>query len=407
MKKIWSLLCLSSVVHSFAVSQKALVIVPIADLVGQPFTNKKQPEPAYSYQNLPICGGKNHGQSCVRMHQLLFNETVDIVQEQSDEVLVSIPNAFFTTEANRHTTTYWTHKKNLIPLDTLEQKGLNLDYIPPAISYETTNANQPNIITLHMPFHDVHNNRTFSAGTRFVCMHTTTSEENYTTHYFDNKTSTYTPLEIPKNRCLPIKNFSKKERIALFVQVVRNWATLETGCIPYVWGGCSFNNKSTSHTFAENSLNNNSATFYTVDHYTATPKSGFDCSGMVLRATQLCGIPYFFKNTSTIAQNLAPLKNDEALHDGDIILFSGHVMVVGSTKNNTLFEARHYNHGYGKVQEIELARVFKGIETYTDLVNAYNTRKPLQRIDKNGAVRDTIPTFKLLRMESVWPQATT
>jgi hypothetical protein len=71
-------------------------------------------------------------------------------------------------------------------------------------------------------------------------------------------------------------------------------------------------------------------------------------------------------------------------------------MMVADTKKNTLIEARGYPHGYGKVHEISVSEQFKNIHTFSDLLNAFRMKKPLQRLDRSGTVTDTISSFKIL-----------
>ncbi len=80
----------------------------------------------------------------------------------------------------------------------------------------------------------------------------------------------------------------------------------------------------------------------------------------------------------------------------------GHVMIVADMSKNSLFEARSHDHGYGKLQEIALGDVFKGIPTYQALLHAYEKKIPLERIDKAGVVKDHFPSFKLLSLASAW-----
>ena len=141
---------------------------------------------------------------------------------------------------------------------------------------------------------------------------------------------------------------------------MRQWAKRKEGFIPYVWGGFSFTDtiKTTS--------------CFLLKDETTSPKTGLDCVGIIARVAQIYGIPYFYKNTTTIKQCLTPLARNSKLMTGDIIWVPGHVMIVADLTNHTLIEARGYDHGYGKVQEIPLNEEFKGINTYRDLIDAYH-----------------------------------
>src|SRR5690606_17679975 len=126
------------------------------------------------------------------------------------------------------------------------------------------------------------------------------------------------------------------------------------------------------------SSHNSDSSLYHYDKDTSATKSGFDCSGVIARATQICGIPYFCKNTATIPHCLKPLQKEQELHNGDLILIRGHVMIVFDVAKNLLIEARGYTHGYGKLQEIPINQVFEGIQTYKDLTDAYFGRKVIK-----------------------------
>ena len=90
--------------------------------------------------------------------------------------------------------------------------------------------------------------------------------------------------------------------------------------------------------------------------------------------------------------------NKKHLQEGDIIWIRGHVMIVGSLKDNTLIEARGYNHGYGKVQEIPLHTVFKYIKTFAQLFVHQQNKLPFFRMNSRGKVVQTIHELKILRL---------
>ncbi|MGB8367272.1 MAG: hypothetical protein WCD44_02830, partial [Candidatus Babeliales bacterium] len=156
--------------------------------------------------------------------------------------------------------------------------------------------------------------------------------------------------------------------------------------IPYVWGGFSFTSTKKISSF---SLKNEKI---------VSPKTGFDCAGIIARSAQICNIPYFYKNTTTIKQFLSPITHINNLMPGDIIWIPGHVMVIADLKNNTLIEARGYNHGYGKIHEIPLSEEFKGISTYKELFNIYQNKKTITRLDHKGNEQEKINNLLLLRL---------
>ena len=95
--------------------RKAVTIVPVADLLSQSLTNRNKTHKTHlSYQTIPI-SGKNENKACPRLHQLIFNEEVTILEELNDEVKVHVTNHFCQPEqSDAKQSTYWTTKKNVI-----------------------------------------------------------------------------------------------------------------------------------------------------------------------------------------------------------------------------------------------------------------------------------------------------
>lgn len=99
----------------------AVVIVPVADIVGSSIKHfSLAPTIQASYETIGICGGPNQPSSgSPRIHQLLFNEIVEIVTdeetlEKTDEVCIHFEGAFFITSQDPNPNhLYWTQKKEL------------------------------------------------------------------------------------------------------------------------------------------------------------------------------------------------------------------------------------------------------------------------------------------------------
>lgn len=399
-----SILTLQTCIMFGSTPERGIVGVSVADLVGQSQKELGAKKADLAYTKMPICGDKGDT-ACLRIHQLLFNEVVTIVEEDKDEVKIKIPHLFFETE--KDTTPfdiYWTLKKNIISFRQLKKHHINLAHIPHPLSYKEKKieSTQP-IITLVAPYFDAKTGITFSAGTRFVAHANQPSTQTYMVYALDPQRMTMQTLALPRTSCYAHQALTREQKIALFVEIMKRWAHQTDGFIPYVWGGCSFTNLCTIDTFM---LKETADRVQPISWYqrpdSKQQHTGFDCTGLVARATQLAGIPYFFKNTTTIAKYLKPLEHTTPLQAGDIIWFPSHVMVVADLKKNTIIEARHYNHGYGKVHELPLHEVFKNIKTFKQLQNHFFKQKPLFRLHINGSVAQTISTFKLLRLASVW-----
>ena len=395
-------------------ARKAFVIVPVADLVGEPIktfglatTNKE------SYEKIALCGGPNASSiGAPRIHQLLFNETVEILHDEpaaegdEEEVCITFDGAFFITASiHKPQHIFWTRKKNLLSFEKIAQKNIPLDYIPPIPSFKKPKDEiTAPVIGLIKPFYDPVTHQTFSVGTRFVYNPTQTTESQYAAYVFDRTISSFKVSMVPKSSVQVIQPKAHKEAIICFLSLLRSWIA-GNGIIPYVWGGCSYTTKCPSEDFTlvKKQLKKRKKIYvYNREQCKKSPHTGFDCSGIILRAAQLCGIPYFFKNTYTLAHYLKSLGIDDHLHEGDLIWIPGHVMIISDLKDNKLIEARGYSHDFGHVQEIELEKIFKGIKTYKQLVQAYYLRQPLLRLNKAGNVIETIQNFKILKLESVW-----
>jgi hypothetical protein len=391
-------LCLSTLLCQQAgISYQAVTIVPVADLVGSALANTRD------YATLPLCGGKPKAFStCKRLHQLLFNEIIEVTLELNGQVEVTLPHLFFvpSDDTTHKMSTYWTLKKNIIPLKDSQLKAL----VPQPISYVQTLAQQPlvpqaNTITLIAPYSAPECDCTFSAGTRFIVTATNPENKTVTVELIHPKTHTPTQIAIPYNYCLTPAATREQQR-KNFVKLVRLWAH-GSGAIPYVWGGCSYIFSAPNFAFKEITTGTNQS-HYVLEPRSPSPHTGFDCAGLVARAAQAAGLPYFFKNTTTLATYLRPITEETPVQDGDLIWIPGHVMIVSDREKNTLIEARDYSSGWGCVQERPLKEVFKNIVSYNDLETRYHNKKALQRIDNSGVITNTYTTFKLLSLNSIW-----
>jgi len=392
--------------------QKAIINVPIADLIGQQITTIIPDASAeHSYASIAVCKGHIPSAiACPRLHQLLYNDIVEVISTTEEEMCIQITHAYYlipqtTTPQN----VYWTLKKNLTLLDDLTAHGIALSHIPAPIDFSDknhSNLKNPTIVTLIEPHKDSTTNMTLSAGTRLVKVppshkKKTSAIEVFAIDYVHMKLHT---IKIPYHKCVIFDTTkTKDERITDFVSLLKKWSHPKQGVIAYVWGGTSFTQPIQSN-FKEviKTGHNGDYSFFEYEKDTRSPKNGFDCSGVVLRAAQICGIPYFCKNTTTIAQCLSPLTPDQPLQAGDLILIKGHVMIVSDITKNLLIEARSYGHGYGKLHEIPINQMFEGINTYGDLMNTYLRKKSVNVKDKDGKVRGTFSMVQLFSMKSTW-----
>lgn len=355
----------------------AVTIRSVADLFGHPLRDRSR------YDRMPVAGSQN---LCPRMHQLVFNETVQVIKETHEECCVRIPHLFYITEKNKNPQhTYWTAKEYLMPLDQLPE-----NIVPRTIDFQNPPPDEQTVVLIQ-PFHSADHNTTFSAGTRFVLQSCT--PRGFVAVAWQPEKKEVVRLVIPKTHALIQTKRTEDEQRKTFLKVLRSWA--HTQFIAYVWGGCSF-----VHTHAGDFLKKetDSGSYYDIKGDTHTQKTGFDCAGLVARAAQAAGCAYYYKNTATLAAHLTSIESFQDLKAGDLLWIPGHVMVVSDLTKNKVIEARHYSQGYGKVHELPLRKIFKGIKTYKQLFTAKNTRQSLQRLDSKGTIIQEIKAYKLLRL---------
>lgn len=385
-------------IHSF---DKAVVIVPVADLVGSPMStfgiaHKTQT----AYELLACAGGTHNGENgCPRVHQLLFGEQVTIIKDDGDEWCIRIPQAFFITHAlTKPQTIYWTLKENLMPLNQIKNK----QKLPPSINFaDPRSITAQGVATLKTPWRHEESNRTFSIGTRFTYTQKDTDPEHITIALFDPLKKTFTDACIKTDQCIIKTPENHAEQRQLYLSLLKEWAHQPNGhAIPYVWGGRSALTTCDPGAFKESPLaipSKMKTTVFTRAHH----PTGFDCAGLIMQAAQMSGIPFFYKNTHTMGAYLAPLQEGQEILSGDIIWMRGHVLVA-HVESNTVIEARGYTSGYGIVHEIALEKVFMGIKTFDDFLRALFHKIPLQRLDSKGLPTDIVIDYKVLKLASVW-----
>jgi len=377
-------------------NKKAVTVIPVVDIFGEPFFEKKFP---FSYTVLPYSANKPR--YLPRLHQVLYNEVVTVLEEQGDELKISVPNVFYQTEnAGTKYNTFWAKKSHFILLENLKKHNIDLHIFPKPFSRTHFSA-QDKYAILRLPYKNRATGLYFSAGTRFV--RASTIKNGSTVYVFDPKTYTVQLMTIPNSYLMP-DFFTQQEKQKAFVSLLRSWTHIHNRHIPYVWGGCSFITAVSDNTFVsqEKIINQQKTTFYSRPTIMSSIASGFDCSGLIVRAAQICTIPYFFKNTSTLFYNLAAINSHNVLNEGDLLWFPGHVMIIADITRGTFIEARSYDHGYGIVHEIPFSKVFQNINTTQDLVKAYLAHEPLIRLNVGGSSTQVISHFELLSFSSVW-----
>ena len=388
-------------------SERGVVIVPVADLVGQPLATFYPSQTAeVSYKTLPWSCYRSHYEANARLHQLLFHEQVKIIERRGKEVCVEVPHVYYTTSNSPLAQTrYWTHAKNILSLSNLSAHGVDRRRLPPPINFRN-DVSQKNaeIVSLIEPWHNQKTEVTFSAGTRFLKTDKQPKTGMLVVYTLNPHSGTIEQLLLPSTVVYNPSNKTMRQKTKDFISILQKWTANNRGCISYVLGGCSYTEEHGKNIFkVQHSHITKRPLLYYDRPITRAVKTGFDCSNLILRAAQIVDIPYYFKNTYTLSDALRPLSSKETITEGDLIWMPGHVIIISDMKKNLIIEAHSYDGGYGKIHEMPLAKTFKNIHTFAELQKAYNAQKELKRLASNGNVQQTYKQFKILKLASVWP----
>lgn len=390
--------------------REAIIISPVADLLGQPHvhSHKKELSMEEYYHQIPFSGSSK---SCWRLHQVLFNERVQVLEERGQEAKVRISNFYYVrdNESMLHDT-YWISKKHLLYLDRGTKNKIDKNKFPPPISYNNKNlqcAKEQNVVTLKKPYYDKVTKQTYSVGTRFLAhpgqdFSGSFDRGAFKVYIYDSRKQQLVSTEIPKVHC--IRNYFTKpeDQVHNFVQVLRSWTYEKIGVIPYVLGGFSWTQSLEENDYIAHKDPKDGLCHFHRPNWSHGPKQGFDCVGMIGRAAQLCEIPFFYKNTLTLMRKMTALKPGEKLREGDLIWFKGHVMVISCLKKNLIVEARGYDSGFGKVQELPIHKIFKGVRSLKQLREKHEKNEAVYLLDMNGKPSEKPIKFKILKIHSVF-----
>lgn len=374
---------------------RAVVIYPVIEALSRPLTDLHDRSKITSLYKKLAYSLNNFSKECPRLHQLLFNEIVTIKRDNGIEVECEVPSFFYLDSKGKERSKLWVLKKHIKMLTDFADSDISKNFPEPYGSKHQAG----DTITLKYGWFDKHTCKYYSAGTRFKRNKKGDTKTEYGINLFSKEKNGFENSFMPKNLSLIDNYKSDESKTAAFVDLLREWASEKNGIIPYVWGGVSFLKRAPDQDFY---LNNN---YLNWDRpYRGKPPTGFDCSGLILRAAQICGMPYFYKNTETLSNYLKPLEksNTSKLKNGDLIWYPGHVLIVSDIKSNYAIEAVGYQFGYGRVHAIKLNKLFENINNYQDLIFYYNNQKSLKRLKRDGSVGRVINKFLLLKIDTIY-----
>lgn len=257
-------------------------------------------------------------------------------------------------------------------------------------------------IVLTRPWIDDATGSEYSAGTRFARVQQKDTRDSFGVKFFDGLHGEIAVAMISKAYARPCDEIvSDDERRHLFINLLRTWCTKNNIITPYVWGGglimTPFEDRGFS--LVDDYFFTHPVTYY-VRKEQGLP-AGVDCSALVLLAAGIAGIDYFYKTTSTLFKQGNPVDAYDALKEGDIIVWNGHMVVVSAMygAKESCIECLGYGSGAGKVREVVLKKRFKDISSYQDLWNAYQRKQPLGIFyAHNKIVSKIIPEFKIVSL---------
>ena len=389
-----------------ASDNRAVVIVPVADLSGTPLARYASHPLARHYESFSFAPDKGFF-GCLRMHQLKYNEVVLIksAEKGNEEVECEVLNLFYVDGKQIKRSNFWMLKKNLMSLSKLSKK-MDIGVIPsPITMHQKPHEYNRNVLTLALPWYDSTTNKHYAAGTRFMRCKSFDRKAAYAVYCVDYEHFNVEVCHVPKNKAVVQYPKTPEKATDLFLKLLKSWANENNGCIPYVYGGCSFTSRNTEggYSLMRGKRCGSVVTFWERRSMGEKPRAGFDCSGMILTAAQIVGMPYFLKNTYTISKRyLRPLAVGEKLESGDLLWYSGHIIVVSDVQKNLLIESVGYEPGYGKVHEVSVSKVFRGIKDYATLVHAYHNGRYLQRLTRAGKVFKRVYRINFFKIKSLW-----
>ncbi len=382
-----------SINQCFLCSEKyAVVTAPVLDAIIKP--KSEQILDSSFYKQLS-CAVEKGSLSPFRVHQLIYNEVVKVKEDREHELLVELLNVIYVDKQNNNSAcAFWCLKEQVVILDESQYEKFK-PYLPEPFEVQSVFEMQNTQITLKEPWYSSMKGVIYSAGTSFRRNSSYDTNDEYGVYLFNAKPLTIEIMLIPKSKVYAPSGNLLQDRLKDFVNLLKSWCQYTENEIAYIWGGCSFTEKYLPK-FQLVKINNELLWDRTK---TACCHSGFDCSGLVLRAAQIVRLPYWFKNTTTIKKNLASRKATELLAEGDLIWFPGHVMVIADIKNNLVIESRGYAAGYGKVHMTSLKTLFKGISTFDELRRVQYDKGPLMLLNSKGEDLKEITEFDILKIE--------
>ena len=380
----------------------AVCIVPVANCFNEYLSTKfpgaTEAQIEDVYKNLLA---SNESTGLMRIHQLRFNDIVEVVEEHGCECIVRCNEHFTQNKPDQNIyNTYAFLKKNLLFLEDLP--GNIQEYLPePYVwfngnSFDATRA----IVTLTMPFTDEATGVTYSIGTRFKLVNTNphfvldgtapfyTLKDTMRDVYILKSNGTIGICAIPCSQSqldYPMTNEEKESCILDLFFKYTNY----TKKAPTAFGGNSTTELHTPADYAKTSLelpNGEIVKGFTRPLHNSDVQTGFTMPELNMTINNTCQVPSFFKNTTTMFRLSESLQPDQKIEKLDYIVGTGYMGRVISVEENLIGDIRSYSHHNGIARLTPLSKNFKNIETYADLQRAFFEGQPLELTNDEGKV---------------------
>ena len=383
--------------------EKAICIVPVADLLSEKIQPNKKRTILEAYKNIPASLTTKKGASSsntneyTRVLQLLYNEKVTILAQKNEQSYIET-RYWNLTPLNKKNNRFWTLTSNLKPINLLNSNGKEI--IPP-IEGDLQTKSLLDVYILKDFFYCPETNLTYSAGTRFIKIR---GISPFTTLIYDPKVKNLITCHIPDELLMKEHFFmippskSPQYKRNEFLRIVHECAQSSEKVIPYVLGGGSIGERLSKNNFTIQKNTQQYADLYTLASYPYYPYQGLDSCGLVRYACTMAHMPIYTINSSSIASTLEKLSPEDYPENGDLIYWKGHIAVISNIQKGLLIEARSYDHGYGFVHEIPFNQELEGINTTDDLVIAYRKKTKINRLDKTGKKREVISDLMILKL---------
>lgn len=379
LSKRWSgfLVCLLITTQCFTVEKFAIFKYPVTTLISNDIGCDKEQKKFLTTYSPQL------GAGCFRSCQGLFGEfvKVDIDQKfKNDWVKVTMCHCYFGDKnkgKNPIALTYLVKREDIVLFDDMN-KDIQQLFAPPILYTDPKSVSVKDVVTLALPWKCEQNGQIYSAGTRFKVLegekNNTESKKIYSVMFFDPvKTEVIKdviPARLLVNHGVPIS--SETDRRKLFVKLLKKWCKNSEGFIPYVWGGASFTKQRIDKKFVlmTEMVGSNKIQYWKYENGDSVPY-GFDCSMLVLRAAQACGIPYFSRTAGTAAAILEQVLSDQKIEPGDLCVTEhpNHIFVFTGDDDDMIIEAAGYSSGYGKVHKIPISKRFTNVKKCSDFLD--------------------------------------